>query len=157
MQPQIVTKPAFSVVGMHIHTKPMSSEIPDLWGQFAPRMNEVPHPTEADTSYGVMYHSDQTMDKMEYMAGLPVEKMDSLPAGMTHWELAANTYAVFETTLLTISDTFGYIFNTWLPASGYQTVDAPYFERYGESFNPHDPDSTLSIYIPVTPYRIRKK
>ena len=26
---------------------------------------------------------------------------------------------------------------------------APYFERYGETFDPDDPTSKLSIYIPV--------
>jgi AraC family transcriptional regulator len=106
MQAQIIAKPAFTVVGMRIQTRPKSPEIPELWGKFGLCIDEVPHAAEADTSYGVMYHSDQTMDKMEYMAGLPVEKVDNLPAGMTHWDLSANTYAVFETTLSTITHTF---------------------------------------------------
>jgi hypothetical protein len=38
MQPKIVTKPAFTVVGLRIHTKPMTQEIPQLWDQFVPRM-----------------------------------------------------------------------------------------------------------------------
>jgi AraC family transcriptional regulator len=83
------------------------------------------------------------------MAGNPVEKVADLPAGMTCWDVPTNTYAVFEATLPTIGDTFGYIYNTWLPTSGYQQAAGPYFERYGETFNPDDPNSKLSIYIPV--------
>ena len=47
MQPQFVTKPAFTVVGLLIHTKPMAREIPELWGQFGPgwtRCNRWPNP-----------------------------------------------------------------------------------------------------------------
>ena len=43
--------------------------------------------------------------------------------------------------------TFDYIYNSWLPTSGYQQAAGPYFERYGEAFSPADP--RLSIYIPV--------
>jgi AraC family transcriptional regulator len=149
MKPQFVTKPAFTVVGMLIHTKPMTQEIPNLWQQFGPRMGEIQHLAEPGVSYGLMDHFDQEMSKLDYMAGNAVEKVVDLPPGMTHWNVPANTYAVFEATLPTISDTFGYIYNTWLPTSGYQQAAGPYFERYGETFNPHDPTSTLSIYIPV--------
>jgi AraC family transcriptional regulator len=149
MQSQFVTKPAFTVVGMLIHTKPMTPEIPNLWQQFVPRMDEVQHLAEPGVSYGLMDHFDQEIGELDYMAGNAVEKVVDLPAGMTRWNVPANTYAVFEATLPTIGDTFGYIYNTWLPTSGYQQAAGPYFERYGETFNPDDPTSKLSIYIPV--------
>ena len=41
----------------------------------------------------------------------------------------------------------GYIYNLWLPGSGYQQAAAPYFERYPATFTPDDPASTFSIYI----------
>lgn len=149
MQPQFVTKPAFTVVGLLIHTTPMAPEIPQLWEQFVPRMAEIAHEAEPGVTYGLMGHYDQETGMFDYMAGNVVEKVADLPAGMTRWEVPANTYAVFETTLPTIGEAFGYIYNTWLPTSGYQPVAAPSFERYGESFNPDDGNSTLEIYIPV--------
>ena len=81
------------------------------------------------------------------MAGVSVETADELPEGMSQWNVPANTYAVFETTLPTIGDTFGYIYNSWLPTSGYRQAAGPYFERYDETFSPDNP--RLSIYIPV--------
>jgi PhnB protein len=149
MQPQFVDKPAFTVVGMLIHTRPMAQEIPALWGQFAPRMEEVQYMAEPHVSYGLMDNFDSALGKLDYMAGIAVKKVGALPARMTRWDAPANTYAVFETTLPTIGHTFDYIYNTWLPTSDYQQAPGPYFERYGATFNPGDPTSKLSIYIPV--------
>ena len=147
LQPQFVTKPAFIVVGLLIHTKPMTPEIPQLWDQFIPRMGEIQHLAEPGVSYGLMDHFDQKIGALDYMAGNAVEKVVELPAGMTHWNVPANTYAVFEARLATIGETFDYIYNSWLPTSGYQQAAGPYFERYGGTFSPADP--RLSIYIPV--------
>jgi AraC family transcriptional regulator len=96
-----------------------------------------------------MGHYDEKTGTFDYMAGVAVEKAVALPAGMAQWEVPASTYAVFEATLPTIGQVFGDIYNTWLPTSGYQQAAGPNFEHYGETFNPDDPTSILSIYIPV--------
>jgi AraC family transcriptional regulator len=147
MQPQFVTKPAFIVVGLRIHTKPMMQEIPQLWDKIVPRMGEIPHGSEPGVSYGLMANFDQQAGVLDYMAGNPVARVGELPANMSRWDVPANTYAVFETTLPKIGETFDSIYNTWLPTSGYQQADGPYFERYGEDFSPDHP--AISIYIPV--------
>ena len=149
MQPQFISKPAFTVVGMAIHTKPMTPEIPNLWDRFGPRMGEVQHLAEPGVSYGLMDHFDHQRGELDYMAGEAVTKAVDLPAGMTSWQGPANTYAVFETTLPAMGETFAYIYNTWLPNSGYRHAAAPYFERYSETFDPTEPGAKLSIYIPV--------
>ena len=149
MEPQIIAKPAFTVVGMLLHTTPMSPEIPALWDQFGPRMGEAQHLAEPGVSYGVMGRFNQDDGKFDYMAGEPVLAATDLPAGMTDWEVPANTYAVFTTTLPAVSETFGHVYNTWLPTSGYQPAAAPAFERYGATFDPADPASTLTIWIPL--------
>ena len=148
LQPQFVTKPAFTVVGLLIHTKPMTPEIPQLWDKLVPRMGEIRHGVEPGVSYGLMENFDQKIGELNYMAGNAVEKVAELPAGMSCWDIPANTYAVFETTLTTIGDTFNDIYYTWLPASGYQQATGPYFERYGETFSPAT-NPKLSIYLPV--------
>jgi len=147
MEPQFVTKPAFTVVGLRIQTKPMGQEIPALWDQFVPRMGEIPYQAQEHASYGLMDNFDFAQSKLDYMAGNPVEQVDELPAGMTRWDVPANTYAVFAATLATIPQTFDFIYNTWPPTSDYQQVAGPYFERYGEDFSPANP--VLSIYIPI--------
>ena len=150
MEPQFVTKPAFTIVGMLLRATPMTPEIPRLWDRFVPRIDEIAHLAEPQTSYGVMDHFDEATSQFDYMAGCSVTAVDTLPAEMQRWEVPANTYAVFTTTLPTLGQVWGYIYDTWLPASGYRQGAGPYFERYGEHFSPEDPTATFDIYIPVT-------
>ena len=146
-QPQLITKPAFTVVGLLLRTQPMSPEIPALWDKFVPRMGEIPHPAAERVSYGLMGRFDQATGLFDYMAGTPVTQVDQLPAGMSRWDQATNTYAILETTLAGIGETMDYIYRTWLPASDYQAVDAPSFERYGEAFSLEN--QILEVYMPV--------
>lgn len=146
-QPQVINKPAFTVVGLLLHTQPMSPDIPALWDKFVPRMDEIPHPAHEHISYGIMGRFDQATGMFDYLAGNPVTQVDRLPDGMSSWDLAANTYAVLETTLTKIGETMNYLYQTWLPTSDYYPVDAPSFERYGEAFSPDNP--VLEIYVPV--------
>ena len=149
MEPQFVTKPAFTVVGMLLRATPMSPEIPQLWDRFAPRIDEIPHLAEPDVSYGVMGNFDTATSQFDYLAGCSVTAVDEMPEGMRRWDVPAQTYAVFETTIPTMGQTMDAIYTHWLPTSGYRQVNSMYFERYGETFSPEDPASTLSIYIPV--------
>ena len=127
--PTIAQKPAFSVVGLLINAIAKSPDIPRLWDQLVTRMGEMPPTDEPRVSYGLMDHFEHTTGRMDYMAGNPVKPGYTLPPGMSHWDIPENTYAVFETTLVGTSNTFDYIFATWLPISGYRQAAAPYFER----------------------------
>jgi AraC family transcriptional regulator len=42
-----------------------------------------------------------------------------------------------------------YIFNTWLPKSGYQLDRRPHFEILGEKYKNNNPDSEEEIWIPI--------
>lgn len=148
MEPRFETKPGFAVVGMLIHTKPMSQEIPTLWQSFGPRMDEPAHQADPGVSIGLMGRYDDAMTRMDYMAGVAVTRVETPPSGMTTWDVSASTYAIFDTTLPNLNQTFDQIYNAWLPASGYRAADFC-FERYGAEFNPGDPASLMSIYIPV--------
>lgn len=144
IKPHFVTKPAFTVAGLRITTKPKSPEIPKLWGAFVPRICELPNVSEPYASYGVMASTENGLD---YMAGNPVNDATDLPAGMSAWEISENTYAVFESTVPTLPETFDYIFGSWLPNSEYEQGSGPLLERYGENFSPENP--VVDIYIPV--------
>jgi AraC family transcriptional regulator len=143
-EPTFITKPAFTVVGLRITAKPKSPEIPKLWDAFVSRMGELKNVSEPYASYGVMAGAG---DDLDYMAGNPVSDIARLPAGMERWDIPETTYAVFETRLPKIEETFDYIFGTWLPASNYQHDAEPVLERYGETFRPDNP--VVSIYVPV--------
>ena len=45
--------------------------------------------------------------------------------------------------------TYQYIFQTWLPVSGYRLDDRPHFAVMGEKYKKEDPDSEEEIWVPV--------
>ncbi len=147
MQPKIVNKPAFTVVGMVYDGKNENNEIAELWNQFAPNISEIRDISGA--SYGICNPARED-GSFRYLAGMEVSSAESTPPGMESWDVPAQQYAVFPCTLPTIGETYKYAFESWLPGSGYTYVQAPDFEFYDDDFDPQVPDSRLYIYIPIT-------
>jgi AraC family transcriptional regulator len=49
----------------------------------------------------------------------------------------------------TIRGTWKSIWSQWLPGSGHKLADAPFFERYGEAFDPRTGSGGFEIWIPL--------
>ncbi|MEM7124683.1 MAG: GyrI-like domain-containing protein [Chloroflexota bacterium] len=148
MNPQIVEKQAFTAVGMRIRTNPKSNEISELWTKQGQRLDEVPNAVPGGT-YGIMDIVDMDAGIMDYMAAVGITEVGDMPDGMCQWDIPSATYAVFEATLPTLGNSFDTFYQEWLPNSDYERAAGPEFEHYGPTFNPHEPDSKLSVSIPV--------
>jgi len=151
MKLSIVDRPSFTVVGLQIHTVPMSPEIPALWQKFVPRLDEIENPAEPRVSYGVMRQGPEGMASLEYLAAVSVREVGDLPLGMVSLTLPAGAYARFAYPLSGLAAGFGEIFGQLLPSSDHVQRPGPYFERYGTSFDPGDPSSIVEVYLPVSP------
>ena len=149
MEPKIVSKPKFTVVGMKYHGKNEHNEIPQLWQRFGSRMGDVQPRANSATSYGLMGNYDPVTGEFDYLAGMEAERTADLPTGMTTWEVPAQTYLVFDTDFGKIREAYDNIYQRWLPQSGRQRSGGPEFELYDEKFDPSDPNSIMYIYIPV--------
>ncbi len=145
----IIERPAFTVMGLHIVTQPMSPEIPALWPRLMSRQAEIERPTERAVSYGVMQSDSPDMTPLQYWAAIAVAPSTRTPQGMETLTIPAGHYAVFRCPLSGLGEGFGKIFHELLPASDYEQVPGPYYERYNEAFNPGDPKSIVEIYLPV--------
>ena len=148
MEPKIVTKPAFTVVGMKYRGENKNNEIAQMWQEFIPRIKEIKHMIKNDLSYGVCSDLEET-EVFEYVAGMEVERAADIPEGMVSWTVPEQKYAVFACTLPTLHAAYQHAFQTWLPQSGYQRGDGPDFELYTEEFDPAVEDSKMYIYIPI--------
>jgi AraC family transcriptional regulator len=148
MNLKTVERPAQAAIGLQIRTKAMSPEIPALWPKFVARIDEIPNPAEPRVSYGVMRLDGGAL---EYTAAVSVRSGERIPAGMVAVSLPAGTYAQFSYPLSGLARGFCEINDELLPASNYQPVHAPFFERYNEAFDPRNPHSAVEIYIPVRP------
>ena len=89
MEHQIVSKPAFTVVGMKYRGKNEHDEIPQLWGQFVPRIPEIRHRNPDPATYGVMYGHDEETGEFDYVAALHVNSAADLPEGMVSVDIPA--------------------------------------------------------------------
>jgi AraC family transcriptional regulator len=143
---KIIQRPATHVIGLNIRTKPLSPEIPALWPKFVARIPEIQQQSEPRVTYGVMREEPENL---LYMAAVSVSPAAPVPDGMESLAIPAATYALFSYPLSGLGKGFGEIFNRLLPASDYAPTAGISLERYGESFDPHNSESAVEIYIPV--------
>lgn len=150
MEPQIVSKEAFKVVGLYYRGKNENNEIPQMWGAFMSRAGQVKHMVQfPDVAYGVCDNMDHETGAFDYVAAFEVSQVEDVPEGMVGLEIPGGTYAVFTCTLPTLGEAFDHAYQAWLPKSGYRRACGPEFELYDEHFSPDMPDSQMYIYIPV--------
>lgn len=151
MEPKFVNLPAFTVVGIPYVGKNENQEIAQMWGVFNQQAEKIRNAVH-DGAYGVcLMQPDLPEGAFEYVACFKVEKVEDVPEGMVVREVPAQQYAVFTHAgpLEKLSDTYNYIYQVWLPKSGYQAAGNFDFEYYNEEFNNFSPDSRFYIYMPV--------
>ena len=151
MPPSIVQQPALRLVGLQIRTRPMSPQIPALWPRFVARMPEIAQVPGPRVTWGAMQTVAGEPDTLVYLAAAPVAPDAPVPAGMAALDVPAGTHAVFEFSFKDIGSVYPFIFETWLPASGFTQAATPLLERYGADFNPANPASPMQIRLPVLP------
>lgn len=153
MNPEIVERPAFTVLGYRYQGKNEHQEIAAMWEQFLPRMGEI-RTTNPLESFGVCRMAPGLPPgEFEYIAGLEVDADHPVPEGMVKVTLPAARYAVFEHRggLETLQDTFHKIAVEYLPNSGLTRVTPEVdIEVYDDRvFRGFSPESILYIYVAV--------
>ncbi|MEM8872894.1 MAG: GyrI-like domain-containing protein [Planctomycetota bacterium] len=147
MNPRFEARPALTVVGYQIDTKPMSPEIGELWGKFGSAHDvQWPPSIGGGGAYGVMqYHEDTGV--LTYMAGIPVAPDAQVPEGMHKWDVPETEYAIFSTVLDNLAETFTKIYNEWLPNADVDGGTGPALEWYGPGF--HEKHLDVNVLIPI--------
>ncbi len=153
MEPQIIIKPAFTVVGLSHRGENLDGSTEDLWEQLNTRFQEI---TGADPDTGFGVHCWNGVER-HYLAGMAVrggivgEEAPDVPEGMTACQLKKHAYAVFPHygPVDQLETTIKWIFGKWLKGSSYKAVDNYFFELYDDRFQPDSEDSILLIYVPV--------
>ena len=158
MEPQIVEKPALKAIGMADRfTLATQPEIPGLWRRFVARRAEIPA-VVGDHGLGLCIDvdDDENEDAFVYAPAVEVTSLDKVPDGMQPFDLGPGTYAVFTVPLAgaepigkEIGRAFRFIWNTWLPKSGYTFAGGPEIEFYDDRFDPATMSGEIELWIPV--------
>jgi AraC family transcriptional regulator len=147
MEPKLVTKDAFKVIGMQVVEKPEKADFPGLWDRFIKRSSEVEG--ALGTYYGVCEcHGEAGLC---YTAAVDVPSLDKIPADMVGFDVPGGRYAVFthKGLLSTLGATYNHIYQVWMPTADVDRAERPEFELYDERFDPNSEESEMDIYIPV--------
>ncbi|AEI43117.1 AraC family transcriptional regulator [Paenibacillus mucilaginosus] len=154
LEPSLVRLDNLHLVGISIPGV-NGDEVARLWRSFRPRLPEIKRKTGTEeVTYAVIRLTGEQWE-VSYTACVEAAgEEDPIPAGMAALTLPAAAYAVFshKGTLARLPDTFQYIYESWLPKSGYVRTDAPEFARYDRRYlGPVHEDSLLELYIPIGP------
>ena len=150
MEPKIVTKPAFKAVGLSYVGKNEAGEIPQMWDEFNARWKEVK--AVGNDCFGLCFSNPTgaAPGEFEYVAACEVADDQDVPKGMVYREVPEYKYAVFthHGKLDKLGETYGYIYNTWLPQSGLEVHPDKYdMEVYDERYIHESDESEFDIYV----------
>ena len=156
MEPKIISKKAFPVIGIELKTTTREGknfiEIPQFWQQVIQKeqIKNIPNKKQPETVLGICmdFEADGTFS---YIIGSEVAHTDDVPEDMVIKQIPDAEYAVFTARGKmpdSIQNTTKYIYQEWLPKSKYQHANSPEFELYDERSD-DSKNSEVDIYIPI--------
>ena len=155
MEPRIERLSRKLLIGQHVTMSLVNNMTGFLWGQFAPRIKEVPNRVSLDKISMQVYPADyynpfSPAKEFEKWATVEVSTLENKPEGMSSFVLEGGLYAVFDYKGSSSDPSiFQYIYSQWIPASKYAVDDRPHFEVLGEKYKNNSPDSEEEIWIPI--------
>ena len=152
VEPKIVKRKAFKVVGLKYYGNDPKNNCPKLWQEFMKRIGEIRNALPVMESYGLMCTGEEDFvdGKFDYIASVSVSDLDNIPEGMVGAEIPEATYAVFthKGRLDTLQETYEYIYGNWFQNSEYEPLGLNEFELYDDRFTGEE-SSQFDIYIPL--------
>ena len=152
MEPKIVSRKAFRVMGVVGHFASAAENFGQLWEEKYMSFHEQIEPLSAgEGHYGVYLGADHTQP-IDYLAGMAVrgaQDAAGAPQGVEVREVPAALYAVFECSFQAIGPTYGYIWGEWLQSAPYEQDTS----KLGFDYFPPgttDGGSSMEIWFPIT-------
>lgn len=149
MEPRLVTRQAFNVLGIQSCIDPRNADYRSIWeNQFEPHHDFIRKLAKEEGYYGIYFYSELS-GKVDFLAGMAVGDVGEVPEGLVLREVPAAQYAVFECQMDAIGSTWHAIYSSWLADS------EQFVEDEGKAcFEYYPPGSeegkiTLSISVPV--------
>jgi len=158
LTPEIKFMSSTLLTGRHLTMSFAHDRTFELWSSFMPLRKNITNAVGNDL-FSVQVFPDGYFDpfdpsnQFEKWAAVEVSDHKAVPVGMETLVIPEGLYAVFihKGPAWEGPRTFGYIFQTWLPASGYKADDRPHFEILGEKYRNNDPSSEEEVWIPIRP------
>ena len=133
------------------YTCETSAAIPSQLQRFLPHLGHIPGQI-GNAAYGVRCNDDDA-GNFDYICGVAARDFARISAAWTCLRIPERHYAVFRHSdhVSTIRSAWNAIWNSWLPDSEHEAVDAPSFERYVEQFNSTTGQGGFELWVAVQP------
>jgi len=92
-KPRFENREAFLIGGLQAHCSDPPKEIPTLWQRFARHIGKVPG-QQGGVAYGLILSHSQD-GSCEYVAGVEVSDLSTLPSEFARLSVPAHRYAIF--------------------------------------------------------------
>ncbi|MBL0387773.1 AraC family transcriptional regulator [Tumebacillus sp. ITR2] len=161
MTPNIVTKPAFKLIGYGLETNinegQNHTDIPAFWNRYITEElgANVPNKLRPEVELGICTNFQPETGQFTYVIGFETDTSENVPDGMICVTVPEATYAVFTTPKASdrefsssIQNTWARAFQEWFPTSGYEQAGTGEFEWYDERCM-SETDKQMDIYIPI--------
>ncbi len=127
-----------------------------LWKSFMPLKSNIQNIANSNL-LSIEVYPQQFFDtfnpnsEFQKWAGVEVISFENIPMDMETLIIPEGLYAIFLHKGLASEGfkTYQYIFQTWLPQSGYNIDDRPHYAIMGEKYKNDSPDSEEEIFIPI--------
>ncbi|WP_347157989.1 GyrI-like domain-containing protein [Pontibacter chitinilyticus] len=156
MEPSIKTLPEKQLVGKRLTMSFAVNKTFELWRSFMPRLKEIQHRTGSELyslevyppSFFETYNPEAPFNKW---AAVAVAHLDAVPEDMETLLIPEGLYAIFihKGPASSGPETYQYIFETWLPNSGFILDNRPHLAVMGDRYKHDDPSSEEELLIPV--------
>jgi len=155
MQPKIIEKNRFTVIGMDCLTTTEDNEdhkvVQELWDEFRPRIDEVKNKKNPTRMVGIYKQRKNYPNRFAYIASVEVSTLSDIPKGMIPKIINGSKYAIFtyQGELCDIDKTYDYIYDEWLPESDFdENKNGDNLEIFNIDF-PEEDNSDVDIYIAI--------
>ena len=156
MEPRIETLPEKKFIGKRIKMSFSDNKTRELWSSFMPRRREIKNNIGSELYsievYEPLYFNNFNPEKeFDKWAAVEVIDFETVPDDMETLTSPGGLYTVFiyKGSADKASETYRYIFGTWLPASDFLLDVRPHFAVMGEKYKNDETDSEEEVWIPV--------
>ena len=156
MEPRIETLPEKKFIGKRIKMSFSDNKTRELWSSFMPRRREIKNNIGTELYsievYEQLYFNNFNPEKeFDKWAAVEVIDFETVPDDMETLTSPGGLYTVFiyKGSADKASETYRYIFGTWLPASDFLLDVRPHFAVMGEKYKNDETDSEEEVWIPV--------
>lgn len=150
-EPEFRTGSALVLVGVTArYAQGGDAGIPVQWQTFVSHLGTIPGEIDG-VRYGVGANFDDE-GAFDYMTAVAVTRVGDLAPGLSVLRLPERTYAVFTHRghVAAIPNSMREIWTQWLPRSGREIAEAPFFERYDRRFDPVTGEGEIELWLPLT-------